>query len=267
MYETIHYTCVQHIARLTFNRPEKMNSFTEQMHSEVRQAIAQALADQARVLLITAHGRGFCAGQDLSDRAVSNEQHVENAGPKDLSQTIGKNWNPLIASLRALNIPVVAAVNGVAAGAGASVALAADIVIAAESASFLQAFVNIGLMPDSGSSHFLQKHLGSARAMALCLLGEKLSAQEAAAWGLIWKCVPDAELMDQADKIASKLAHSAPLATAAIKKAIQLAETSTLSEQLEHERITQGQLGFSQDYQEGVSAFMHKRKANFRGNK
>jgi 2-(1,2-epoxy-1,2-dihydrophenyl)acetyl-CoA isomerase len=259
-YQHILYHCEVHIAQITLNRPDKLNSFNVDMHAEVRSALAQVVADQARVLILTGAGRGFCAGQDLSDRAVA-----VGSTPRDLSQTIEANYKPLIFGLRNLSIPVIAAVNGVAAGAGASVALACDLVIAAESASFVQAFVKIGLMPDSGSSYFLPRSIGTARAMGLALLGDKCSAKQAADWGLIWQCVPDAELHSSVQKIAQQLAGSAPLATAAIKKAIYAADQNDLLGQFDHERNEQKHLGFSQDYQEGVTAFMNKRAPVYQG--
>src|SRR5437773_9279597 len=193
-YEHILFASGGGIARLTLNRPDRLNSFNDAMHAEVRDALARVKTDASvRVLLLTGAGRGFCAGQDLGDRAVApGADHGGSA--VDLGASIERNYKPLILTLRALPLPVVCAVNGVAAGAGANIALACDIVVAAKSASFIQAFSKIGLMPDSGGTFFLPRLVGSARAMGLAMLGDKLSAEQAAEWGLIWQCVDDAEL-------------------------------------------------------------------------
>src|SRR4051794_40250487 len=184
-YENIQFATEAGIARLTLNRPDRLNSFNDAMHEEVRAALEQVKADTStRVLLLTGAGRGFCAGQDLGDRAVAPD-----AAPVDLGASIERNYIPLIMGLRALPLPVVCAVNGVAAGAGANLALACDIVIAARSATFIQAFCRIGLVPDSGGTYFLPRLVGSARAMGLALLGDKLTAEQAAEWGLIWRCI------------------------------------------------------------------------------
>ncbi len=184
-YESILYECAGGIARVTLNRPDRLNSFTAAMHAELRDALARVRAESGvRVLLLTGAGRGFCAGQDLADRAVA-----PGGAPVDLGESIENNYRPLVLALRALPLPVVCAVNGVAAGAGANIALACDLVVATESASFIQAFCKIGLIPDSGGTFFLPRLVGSARAMGLALLGDKLPAREAEAWGLIWKCV------------------------------------------------------------------------------
>src|SRR6476659_1897248 len=183
-YEQIRFDSRDGIARITLNRPDRLNSFTTQMHGELRDALARVAADgDARVLLLTGEGRAFCAGQDLSDRAVAPD-----AAPVDLGASIAENYRPLVLALRSLPLPVVCAVNGVAAGAGANVALACDIVVAAKSASFIQAFCRIGLVPDSGGTFLLPRLVGTARAMGLAMLGDKLTAEHAAAWGLIWKC-------------------------------------------------------------------------------
>jgi 2-(1,2-epoxy-1,2-dihydrophenyl)acetyl-CoA isomerase len=182
-YENILFSTEDGIARLTLNRPDRLNSFNDAMHAEVRDALERVKADTTtRVLLLTGAGRGFCAGQDLSDRAVAPGE-----APVDLGGSIERNYKPLILGLRALPLPVVCAVNGVAAGAGANIALACDVVVAARSASFIQAFAKIGLIPDSGGTYYLPRLVGSARAMGLALLGDKLSAEDAAEWGLIWQ--------------------------------------------------------------------------------
>src|SRR5450432_910257 len=187
-YQNILFSVEGGIARLTLNRPDRLNSFTDAMHAELRDAIAQVRSDPSvRVLLVTGAGRGFCAGQDLGDRAVA-----PGAAPVDLGASIERNYKPLILALRSLPLPVVCAVNGVAAGAGANIALACDIVIATKAASFIQVFSKIGLIPDSGGTYFLPRLVGSARAIGLALTGDKLPVEQAAAWGLIWKCVDDA---------------------------------------------------------------------------
>lgn len=260
-YESILFSNDQGIARLTLNRPDRLNSFTDAMHAEVRDALARVRADTAvRVLLLTGAGRGFCAGQDLADRAVA-----PGAAPVDIGASIERNYKPLVLALRALPMPVVCAVNGVAAGAGANIALACDIVIAAKSASFIQAFARIGLLPDAGGTYFLPRLVGSARAMGLALLGEKLSAEQAAAWGLIWKCVEDAELNSTVDTIVTHFASAPTRGLAATKRALQLAATNTLEAQLDIERDLQRELGRSDDYREGVAAFSAKRTPKFSG--
>src|SRR4030095_11347054 len=203
-YESIIYQNADGIARITLNRPDRLNSFTSAMHAEVRDALAQVSADKsARVLLLTGAGRGFCAGQDLADRAVA-----PGSAPVDLGESIENNYRPLVLGLRSLPLPVVCAVNGVAAGAGANIALACDIVIAARSASFIQAFCKIGLIPDSGGTYFLPRLVGSARAMGLAMLGDKLTAEQAEQWGLIWKCVDDAELGSTVDGLVAQMAQA-----------------------------------------------------------
>jgi len=260
-YEQIRFHIADGIARITLNRPERLNSFTAQMHAELSDALAQ-LADggDARVLLLTGEGRGFCAGQDLSDRAVAPD-----AAPVDLGASIEQNYRPLVLALRALPLPVVCAVNGVAAGAGANIALACDIVIAARSASFIQAFCRIGLVPDSGGTFFLPRLVGNARAMGLALLGDKLAAEDAAAWGLIWKCVDDAELATTVDALLAQLAHAPTGGLAAIKRALHASAGNTLEQQLDLERDLQRALGNSADYREGVAAFLDKRPPRFTG--
>ena len=200
-YQTILFEVAEGIARLTLNRPERLNSFNTEMHAEVRAALASPELRGARVLVITGAGRGFCAGQDLDDRAVA-----PGGGAPDLGESIEKNYKPLVLALRALPLPVIAAVNGVAAGAGANIALACDLVVAARSASFVQAFAKLGLVPDSGGTWFLPRLVGTARALGLALLGDKLSAEQAAAWGLIWRCVEDGELGAVVEALARQLA-------------------------------------------------------------
>ena len=245
------------VATITLNRPDKLNAFTNEMHAELGDALDHVASNGARVLVLTGAGRGFCAGQDLGQR--------RGDGVPDLGETLEKFYNPLIRRLRALELPVIAAVNGVAAGAGMSLALAADIVIAARSASFLQAFARVGLLPDAGSTWMLPRLIGPARARGLALLAEKISAEQAEAWGLIWRCVDDESLLPEVGALAIRLAAAPTLALARIKRALDLAEENSLDSQLEVERRYQSELGRSADYREGVAAFLDKRVANFTG--
>jgi len=259
-YQSIVFDCSDGIARLTFNRPERLNAFNGDMHAEVRAALAAVQPPAARVLVISGAGRGFCAGQDLNDRAVA-----PGAAPPDLADSIERNYKPLLLTLRALPLPVIAAVNGVAAGAGANIALACDLVVAARSASFVQAFCKLGLIPDSGGTWILPRLIGTARALGLALLGEKLPAEQAAAWGLIWRCVEDGELAGVVDELAQQLAAAPTLGLARTKQAIYESATRTLAQQLDVERDYQGELGRSADYAEGVAAFAAKRAPRFLG--
>jgi 2-(1,2-epoxy-1,2-dihydrophenyl)acetyl-CoA isomerase len=231
------------------------------MHRELRDALDDVRnGGEARVLLLTGEGRAFCAGQDLSDRAVAPGE-----APVDLGASIEENYRPLVLGLRALPLPVVCAVNGVAAGAGANIALACDVVVAARSASFIQAFSRIGLVPDSGGTFFLPRLVGGARAMGLAMTGEKLSAEQAAAWGLIWKCVDDGELAATTEALVAQFAHAPTRGLAAIKRALYASATNTLEAQLDLERDLQRELGYSADYREGVAAFLDKRPPQFTG--
>jgi len=260
-YQYILYAVEGGVARLTLNRPDRLNSFNDAMHAEVRDAVSQVRASaDVRVLLLTGAGRGFCAGQDLGDRAVA-----PGAEPVDLGASIERNYKPLVLSLRALPLPVVCAVNGVAAGAGANIALACDIVVAAKSASFIQAFSKIGLIPDSGGTYFLPRLVGTARAIGLAMLGDKLSAEQAASWGLIWKCVDDSEFSASVEALVQQLSTAATRGLAATKEAIDAASGNTLETQLDLERDLQRVLGRSADYREGVSAFGAKRQPRFTG--
>ncbi len=260
-YANILFDAAGGIARLTLNRPERLNSFNDGMHAEVRDAIQRVRADPSvRVLLLTGAGRGFCAGQDLGDRAVA-----PGADPVDLGASIDRNYRPLVLALRALPLPVVCAVNGVAAGAGANIALACDIVVAAKSASFVQAFSKIGLIPDSGGTYLLPRLVGTARAMGLAMFGDKLSAEQAASWGLIWRCVDDAALPAMVDAMLKQLASAPTRGLAGTKRAIYAAAGNTLEAQLDLERDLQRELGKSADYREGVAAFAEKRAPKFVG--
>lgn len=260
-FNTIEYSVSNNVATLTLNRPESLNSFTAQMHQEVRSVMDMVREDQEiRCLLITGAGRGFCAGQDLNDRAVQSDQ----AAP-DLGVSVEKNYNPLIRSLFALEKPVVCAVNGVAAGAGASIALACDIVLAARSASFIQSFSKIGLVPDSGGTWSLPRALGLPRAKALALLGNKISAEKAEQWGMIWQCVDDESLLSEATQLANHLATQPTQGLGKIKKLLNESFSNPLHHQLELERESMRELGYSHDYKEGVSAFMEKRIPKFKG--
>jgi len=260
-YESILLQSAGGIARVTLNRPARLNSFTAKMHGELRDALAKVRADTtARVLLITGAGRGFCAGQDLSDRAVA-----PGDAPVDLGASIEANYRPLVLALQSFPMPVVCAVNGVAAGAGANIALACDLVIAAKSASFIQAFCKIGLIPDSGGTYFLPRLVGTARAMGLSLLGDKLPAQLAADWGLIWKCVDDADLASTVDALLAQLAQAPTRGLVATRRALHASSSATLEAQLDLERDLQRELGNSADYREGVAAFLAKRSPQFTG--
>ena len=260
-FNTIEFKVEAGVATLTLNRPDTLNSFNTEMHEEVRTAMKQVQEDPSiRCLLLTATGRGFCAGQDLGDRAVSTE-----GGVPDLGESVEKNYNPLIKSIMGLPKPVVCAVNGVAAGAGASIALACDIVLAARSANFIQIFCKIGLVPDSGGTWNLPRAVGLPRAKGLALLGDKLPAEQAESWGLIWRCVDDEELQLEARKLALHLATQPTRGLGMIKKLLHESSNNTLPEQLELEKNAMRELGQSHDYREGVAAFMERRPAEFKG--
>lgn len=251
----------QGVMTITLNRPDRLNSFNDLMHQQLAACLTQAERDEnVRCLLITGAGRGFCAGQDLNDR------NVDPSGPApDLGLSVERFYNPLVRRLAALPKPVIAAVNGVAAGAGATLALGCDIVLAARSANFVMAFSKLGLVPDCGGSWFLPRVAGRARAMGLALLGEKLSAEQAAQWGMIWQLVEDAELADTSRQLARHLATQPAFGLGLIKKALQASETNGLDAQLDLERDYQRLAGRSDDYREGVSAFLAKRPPQFSG--
>jgi 2-(1,2-epoxy-1,2-dihydrophenyl)acetyl-CoA isomerase len=260
-YQNILFQSEAGIARITLNRPDRLNSFTDAMHAELRDALAHIKGDNSlRVLLLTGAGRGFCAGQDLSEREVPPGME-----PVDIGATIERNYKPLVLTLQTLPMPVVCAVNGVAAGAGANVALACDIIVAAKSASFIQAFSRIGLLPDAGGTYFLPRLVGTARAMGLALTGDKLTAEQAAQWGLIWKCVDDSELSSTVEALLQQFTTAPTRALAATKEALHASEGNTLKSQLDVERDLQQMLGRSADFQEGVAAFRAKRPPRFTG--
>lgn len=248
-------------AILTLNRPDRLNAFNEAQHAALATALEECAGDEAcRAILLTGAGRGFCAGQDLSERDAA----MTGDSP-DLGRTLETFYNPLVRRLRGLEKPVVCAVNGVAAGAGANIAFACDIVLAAKSARFIQAFSKIGLVPDSGGTWWLARLVGEARAKALALTGEALSAEDAAAWGLVWKAVEDEKLMDEALALVEGFANGPSHAYALTKRAIHAASANTLEAQLDLERELQREAGRSDDYREGVAAFMEKRPAKFTG--
>lgn len=261
-FETITFTVDAGIARLTLNRPDKLNSFNTEMHAELRVALDHIQDDKnIRVVVLSGAGRAFCAGQDLADRAM---QMVDGKMP-DIGNVVEANYKPLVLRLQNLRVPTIAAVNGIAAGAGASVALACDLVVATKSASFLQAFSKIGLIPDTGGTWFLPQRVGMARAMGLALLADKLSAEKAADWGLIWQCVEDAEFAAAVDALAKQLSTAPTKALVRTRQAMHAAPGHTLEQQLSMEGGFMRELGWSPDYAEGVAAFMAKRAPNFTG--
>jgi len=249
------------VQTITLNRPDKLNALNPEMHERLRAALEDAAGDPAvRAVLLTGTGRGFCTGQDLSERDVS-----PGAPPIDLSVSLGSYYNPLVRRMRALPKPIVCAVNGVAAGAGANLVLACDIVMAARSASFVQAFSRLGLVPDAGGTYFLPRLVGTARAMGLALLAEKLTAEQAADWGLIWKVVDDAELANESRALAQRLASGPTKGYGHLKRALYASAGNSLDAQLDLERDLQRDLGTSEDYREGVTAFKEKRTPRFKG--
>jgi 2-(1,2-epoxy-1,2-dihydrophenyl)acetyl-CoA isomerase len=245
---------------ITLNRPQRLNAFSESMHRELRSAIDEAGSDSAcRALLLTGAGRAFCAGQDL------NERLSQDGEPTVLGNALEAHYNPFVRKLRALPFPVVAAVNGIAAGAGANIALACDIVLAAHSASFVQAFIRIGLVPDCGGTWFLPRLIGPARARGLALTGEPLPAEKAEAWGLIWKAVDDSTLLDEAHRLCRHFASAPAAGLALTKRALDESWDNDLDTQLDLEREFQREASLNPDYAEGVRAFMEKRPPRFGG--
>lgn len=253
---------VDAVRTITLNRPDKLNSFNEAMHGALRMALEHARSDGIRAVLITGAGKGFCAGQDLSDRV-----RPEGGKAPDLGHTIDTLWNPLVRLIRSLPKPVVCAVNGVAAGAGANVALSCDIVLAARSARFIQPFCRLGLVPDSGGTYHLPRLVGEARAKGLALLGDALPAEQAEAWGLIWKAIDDDKLMSEATGLARHLATQPTFGLGLIKQALHASATNDFSAQLDLERDLQRVAGPTPDYAEGVRAFLEKRTPKFTGRK
>ncbi|MDV5170198.1 2-(1,2-epoxy-1,2-dihydrophenyl)acetyl-CoA isomerase PaaG [Photobacterium rosenbergii] len=261
MEDSIHYSVEAGVALFTLNRPDQLNSFNPQMHQALMGFLKQAEKDESvRALVITGAGRAFCAGQDLNDRNISADQSMP-----DLGESIERFYNPLIKKITQINKPVIAAVNGVAAGAGANLALACDLVIAGKSASFIQAFCRLGLVPDSGGTWTLPRLVGSARAKGLTLLGDKLPAEQAEQWGMIWQCVDDEDLMTTAMGLAQRLATQPTAGLGYIKYAINASTEHSLAEQLDLERDLQRLAGRTEDYREGVSAFFDKRQPEFKG--
>ncbi len=258
-YSTIKLDISDHLATITLNQPDKLNAVSRQMAGELKDCW-QSLAgnNSVRAVLLTGAGRGFCAGADLSD-----PDRAQGA-MADSGAALEHLFNPMIRTMRALPKPIIAAVNGVAAGVGMSFVLASDIAIAARSASFLQAFARIGLVPDGGSTWFLPRLIGDARARAMAMLAQQIPAEKAQAWGLIWDVVDDAALMETATALARRLADG-PLALASIKTALNAAHGNDLSAQLDLERDLQRELGRSEDFKEGVAAFLAKRPAQFKG--
>lgn len=263
-FKFITYGLHDGVATLTLNRPDKLNSLMGAMMLEMFSALDLAAQDKAvRSLVLTGSGRAFCAGQDLADPAMLPKPGSD--APADVGDVVDTFYSPLVRRLRAMPKPVVCAVNGVAAGAGANIALACDIVIAVQTASFIQPFCKLGLVPDAGGTWLLPQLVGRARAVGLALLGDKLSAEQAAQWGLIWKCVATADFEAEVNAVAKTLAAGPTLGYARTREAIDAAATNTLDAQLDVEAVMQRELGNSQDYAEGVKAFIAKRPPVFVG--
>jgi 2-(1,2-epoxy-1,2-dihydrophenyl)acetyl-CoA isomerase len=261
MYQTIVVEKNNGVAKLTLNRPDKLNSFNVEMHQELQSALDDIATDgETRCLLLTGAGRGFCAGQDLGDRAVSSDQ-----APPDLGMSVEKFYNPMIRRITGLKMPVICALNGVAAGAGASLVMACDIVIAARSSSFILSFAKVGLVPDSGSSWHFARAIGLPRAKAMAMLGTKVKAEQAEQWGIIYQVVDDENLVEESGQMAAHLAKQPTEALANIKELVHTSFDYSLNEQLERERKAMQHLGRSHDYREGVASFMEKREPKFKG--
>ncbi len=262
-YSAILFEIKDAVARITLNRPDRLNAFTEQMHKELAAALDQIRNDPSvRVLVITGAGRAFSAGQDLGERMMSGEP---DAAPRQVGSSLEKYYNPLVRSLRELPLPVLCVVNGVAAGAACNIALACDLVLAARSAAFVQVFSNIGLIPDAGGTYLLPRLVGMARAMAWSLLAEKVSAEQAVETGLIWRCVDDELLGQEAESLVQRLAAGPTHAYALTKRALHASPGHSLEEQLAMEAHLQSSAIGSKDFREGVAAFLGKRRPAFRG--
>jgi 2-(1,2-epoxy-1,2-dihydrophenyl)acetyl-CoA isomerase len=260
-YQTIDYSVAEGVGTVRLNRPESLNSFTSVMHEELRAAFKEIKRDSlVRCVVITGTGKGFCAGQDLNDRTVSAD-----TGPVDLGDSVEKNYNPLIRTITSLEKPVLCAVNGVAAGAGVSLVLACDMVYAARSSKFVMAFSKIGVIPDSGSTWHLPRSMGLPRAMGLALTGDRLSAEQAERWGMIWQVVDDESLMEEVNKQAAHFATQPTTGLALIKRAMRQSLGNTLDDQLNLEKDFMRLAGRTDDYREGVQAFTEKRKPVFTG--
>jgi 2-(1,2-epoxy-1,2-dihydrophenyl)acetyl-CoA isomerase len=260
-YDNILFDVAEGVATITLNRPAKLNAFTAAMHADIRAALERVRRDESvRALVLTGAGRGFCAGQDLAENPRLAADHAHDA-----SATLEDNYHPLVLGLRALPIPVICAVNGIAAGAGCNVVLACDVALAARSASFIEIFSRIALIPDAGGTYFLPRLVGQARAMALALTAEKVSAEQAEQWGLIWKCFDDDRLMPEARALAVQFANGPTRAYALIKQALYASSGNSLEQQLALEARLQREAGRSRDFREGVQAFLDKRPARFTG--
>jgi 2-(1,2-epoxy-1,2-dihydrophenyl)acetyl-CoA isomerase len=256
IYQTIRYGVVQDIATITLNRPDVMNGLNTQMRAEIQHAV-KAAPQRARVLVLTGAGKAFCSGQDLGD--------AKSVADIDLEGTLRDEYEPMLRAIYDCPIPTVAAVNGPAAGAGANLALATDVVIASSAAFFVQAFARIGLIPDAGGTYWLPRQIGFARAMGAALFAERISAQQAADWGMIWEAVPEAEFDAVIAARARHLATGPTKSYRYIKRAMRLSFDQTLDQQLETEAHLQGKAGRSRDFREGVLAFLEKRDAKYEG--
>ena len=261
-FETIRFESNDGVAVITLNRPDSLNAFTDAMHAELRHAMDAIEGDaDLRALVITGAGRAFCSGANLAGVAGK----IAKGAELDAAAVLDDDYHPLIKRLRALELPVIVAVNGIAAGAGCNFALVGDIVLAARSAEFIQVFVRIGVIPDAGGTYYLPRLIGPARARALCMLGEPLPAERAAEWGLIWKCVDDEALMDEAMGLAKRLATQPTRAIAIMKQALEVSFDNDMADQLDVERDGQVAAFATEDFREGVTAFIEKRKAVFKG--